>query len=111
MNRRDFLAGATAAGVVLANAAPASAQTSTGDQRVVLPPGAEQLEREVGTVDDYTSEEVDRYFVSNPGSDFMVDVIKSLEIDYIAVEPGLELSRASTSRLVNYGGNSKPELL
>jgi acetolactate synthase-1/2/3 large subunit len=44
------------------------------------------------------------------GSDFMVDVIKSLDIDYIAAMPGSTF-RGLHESIINYGGNRKPELL
>ena len=44
------------------------------------------------------------------GSDFMVDVIKSLQIDYIAAMPGSTF-RGLHESIINYGGNRKPELL
>jgi thiamine pyrophosphate-dependent acetolactate synthase large subunit-like protein len=108
--RRRFLAGATAAGVAVAAAAkPAAAQTVTAE-RIAAPPSAAQLDRERATPDDYTSEELDRYFVARPGSDFMVDVIKSLGIDYVASNPGSSF-RGLHESIVNYGGNSRPEFL
>jgi thiamine pyrophosphate-dependent acetolactate synthase large subunit-like protein len=111
VNRRDFLSGATAAaGVALADPAAVSAQTSSDGERAALPPSAQQLARESGIVDSYTAEESARYFVASPGSDFMVDVVKSLEIDYVAANPGSSF-RGLHESLVNYGGNRKPELL
>jgi acetolactate synthase I/II/III large subunit len=53
---------------------------------------------------------VDVYTTDRPGSDFMVDVIKSLDIDYVAANPGSTF-RALHESLINYGGNRKPELL
>jgi acetolactate synthase-1/2/3 large subunit len=44
------------------------------------------------------------------GSDYMVDVIKSLGIDYIAAMPGSTF-RGLHESIINYGGNQKPELL
>jgi acetolactate synthase I/II/III large subunit len=44
------------------------------------------------------------------GSDFMVDVIKQLGIDYVAAMPGSTF-RALHESIINYGGNQKPELL
>ena len=46
----------------------------------------------------------------DPGSDFMVDVIKSLGIEYVAANPGSSF-RSLHESIVNYGGNTKPELL
>ncbi len=45
-----------------------------------------------------------------PGSDFMVDVIKSLGIEYCAANPGSSF-RGLHESIVNYGGNKDPELL
>jgi len=47
--------------------------------------------------------------IPRPGSDFMVDVIKTLGIDYIAANPGSSF-RSLHESVVNYGGNRKPEL-
>ncbi|HLH75736.1 MAG TPA: thiamine pyrophosphate-binding protein [Candidatus Binataceae bacterium] len=48
--------------------------------------------------------------IPHPGSDFMVDVIKSLNIDYLAANPGSSF-RSLQESLINYGGNSKPEFI
>src|SRR5579884_3778728 len=40
----------------------------------------------------------------------MVDVIKSLDFEYVAANPGSTF-RALHESLINYGGNQKPELL
>ena len=48
--------------------------------------------------------------VKNPGSDFMVDVIKSLGVAYVAANPA-ESFRGLHESLINYGGNKKPEFL
>lgn len=45
-----------------------------------------------------------------PGSDYMVDAIKALDIDYVAVNPGSSF-RSIHESLINYGGNVRPELL
>ena len=52
----------------------------------------------------------DVYNTDRPGSDFMVDLIKSLGIEYAAANPGGSF-RALHESLVNYGGNRMPELL
>ena len=44
------------------------------------------------------------------GSDFMVDVIKSLGFEYIAANPG-SFHRSLHESTINYGGNKNPELL
>jgi acetolactate synthase I/II/III large subunit len=45
-----------------------------------------------------------------PGSDFMVDVIKSLGLEYICANPGSTFSPLHES-VINYGGNQQPELI
>ena len=45
-----------------------------------------------------------------PGSDFMVDVIKSLDIDYLPCNPAQSF-RGLHESLINYGRNKKPEFL
>jgi len=44
------------------------------------------------------------------GSDFMVDVIKSLDIDYICANPGSSF-RGLHESIINYGDNDLPELI
>jgi acetolactate synthase-1/2/3 large subunit len=53
---------------------------------------------------------VDVYTTDRPGSDYMVDVIKSLDIEYIAANPGSTF-RGLHESFINYGGNRAPELL
>jgi acetolactate synthase-1/2/3 large subunit len=48
--------------------------------------------------------------IDRPGSDFMVDVIKSLGIEYIAANPGSSF-RSLQESIVNYGGNTSPEFI
>ena len=48
--------------------------------------------------------------VGRPGSDFMLDVIRSLGIEYCAANPGTSF-RGLHESMINYGGNKEPELL
>jgi thiamine pyrophosphate-dependent acetolactate synthase large subunit-like protein len=50
------------------------------------------------------------YTVDRPGADFMVDVIKSLGFEYVAANPGSSF-RGLHESIINYGGNTRPELL
>ena len=52
----------------------------------------------------------ENYHVDRPGADFMVDVLKSLNFDYVAANPGSSF-RGLHESLINYGHNTKPELL
>jgi acetolactate synthase-1/2/3 large subunit len=45
-----------------------------------------------------------------PGSDFMIDVIKSLGIEYICGNPGSSF-RGLQESVINYGGNKAPEFI
>ena len=54
--------------------------------------------------------DVDPLTVENPGSDFMVDVLKSIGFEYVAANPGSSF-RSLHESFVNYGGNKSPELL
>jgi len=115
-DRRDFLKGVT-----LATAASATALTgcATEDKppkvdTPVSPPSNEQRADETGEsiIDEpeYSPEEEEEYFVKNPVSDYMVDVIKSVGIEYIAINAGSSF-RGLQESLVNYGGNTQPEIL
>jgi thiamine pyrophosphate-dependent acetolactate synthase large subunit-like protein len=53
---------------------------------------------------------VESRFVEHPTSDFMVDVLKTLDFEYVAANPGSTFESLHES-LINYGGNEKPELL
>jgi len=106
MNRRGFLKRASLAGAaaiavpdvgVDAQApaprarAPATPIMSASAETAVLP------DTEVLTAD-------------RTGSDFMVDVLKSLGFDYICANPGSSF-RGIHESVINYGGNKSPELI
>lgn len=48
--------------------------------------------------------------VSDPGSDFMVDVMKTLDLDFVALNPGGSI-RGLHESIIHYGGNSRPSLI
>ena len=111
VNRRNFLQSATAGAASLAaGSTPARAQQiQPGTPRVTAPnaaaPNATARAAETGTpatVEVLTNE--------RPGSDFMVDVLKSLGIEYICSNPGSSF-RALHESVINYGGNRNPEFL
>ena len=88
-----------AAGAALAAQAPIAAAQQI---RAVAAKPAPETTTGVEKVEVFTNE--------RPGADFMVDVIKSLGIDYAAANPASSC-RALHESLINYGGNQKPELL
>ncbi len=112
LNRREFIAGATGAGIAatsLTQSEKTSAQEAR-DAHVAAPPQVDALAMEGEIPEGYSAAEADEYFVEHPGSDFMVDVIKSLNLEYITTNPGSSF-RGIHESIVNYGGNSEPELL
>ena len=108
VNRRGFLKGAaaSAAAMVAKPAIEAQAQAPAQQGRPAAPvPNAAQVAAETGPA----GVQVDR-IIENPGSDFMMDVIKSLNFEYITTNPGSSFQGLHES-IINYGGNTRPELL
>lgn len=86
-----------------ANAVPLD--TVPGSPATIGPPSAVLRLDEIGPVP--ADEQI---YVGKTGSDFMVDVIDTLDLDYCAVLPGSTF-RALQESLINYGNNKKPELI
>src|SRR5215467_7399632 len=112
VNRRGFLKGAAAGAAALVakpSIAPAETQAAQGTQaaRAVTPlPGAALVAAETSP----PPPRADVYTTDRPGSDFMLEAIKSLGIEYVAANPGSTF-RALHESILNYGGNKMPELL
>src|SRR5438105_3438967 len=107
LNRRVFMKGAAVIAAGFATKTPeASAQQTPALRGAAALPSARVLAAETEPV----STDVDVLTADHPGSDFMLDVIKSLGIEYIAANPGSSF-RALHESIVNYGGNKNPELL
>ncbi len=102
VNRRDFLKNAAAGAAVLA-AAPA--KQPAPEPRPAMPPPPLSAEAEMGT-----PSSVDVLTADRTGSDFMVDVIKSLGIEYVCANPGSSF-RGLHESVINYGGNRSPEFI
>src|SRR5437867_2813207 len=108
LGRRRFLKGAAAGAAALVtspSSAVGSPQTQAARPTTPLPPAA-LAAAETGP----PPPRVDVYTTDRPGSDFMLDVIKSLNFDYVAANPGSTF-RALHESILNYGGNKSPELL
>jgi hypothetical protein len=108
VSRRKFLAGVAVAGAATAVVPPVAnaAATSTTPPRrpSALPPTMQVAAAEVGT-----PKELAR--ATRPdGSDFMVDVIKALDIEYLPSNAASSF-RGLHESLINYGKNKKPEFL
>src|SRR4051812_10856943 len=91
VDRRGFLKGAAAGAAGLASTAP----IALAQQAALKPETAAAI-----------------HVTSNvrPGSDFMVDVFKTLGIEYIAANPGSSF-RGLQESFINYGKNTNPEWL
>jgi acetolactate synthase I/II/III large subunit len=110
VDRRKFLTGVAVAGAAGAVTSPADAANTTAPQLdaprapSALPPNARMAAAETGTPKDMGHAQ------TPDGSDFMVDVIKSLKIDYLPSNPASSF-RGLHESLINYGGNKLPEFL
>ena len=106
IGRRKFLAGVAVAGAATAAApqkkpiaAPMADRGPSG-----LPPSAQLAAAETAV-----PKELPRAHAAD-GSDFMVDVIKTLDFEYLPANPASSF-RGLHESLIDYGGNKKPEFL
>jgi len=112
VSRRKFLAGVAVAGVAtavtppVANAATQATSTNASPARL---PSALPPTMQVAAAETATPKELPR-IGGVPGSDFMVDVIKTLDIKYLPSNCASSF-RAIHESLINYGGNKMPEFL
>ena len=110
-NRRNFLKGVSVAAASTLATSKINAQTSPAANTVsALPPSDHAEAMELSVPEGYTEDQAKHHFVQSAGSDFMVDVIKSLNIDYISSNPGSSF-RGLQESISIYGGNKKPEFL
>ena len=103
-NRRDFLKSAAvtgAAALVPGGAAAGEPQQAAGPAQGSAPVAP----REVDPSDGGEVITTDR-----PGGDFMVDVIKTLDFEYVASNPGSSF-RGIHESIINYGNNKSPEFI
>jgi acetolactate synthase I/II/III large subunit len=110
--RRKFLTGVVAAGaataataVTPARAADELAQNAPKASKAA-PPSRRQLEAENGEPHDFAGARVKGV----PGSDFMVDVIKTLDIKYCPANCASSY-RGIHESMIDYGANKMPEFL
>ena len=111
VSRRGFLKGAAvsaaagAAAIVVPSAANAQqAATQQAAQRTTPAFAAGVLAAEARPV----AADVQVLTVENPGSDFMVDIFKTLGFEYIAANPASSF-RGLHESFLSYGGNKNPE--
>ena len=113
VDRRGFLKGAaagvvsgavTGTGALVTTPVPAAAQEVA--QARSARPNPTTLAADTGVRPALVSSRI----VENPGSDFMVDVLKTLDLEYVAANPGSTFEGLHES-LINYGDNKMPEFL
>ena len=104
VNRRDFLKTA-AVGTAALVAAPGAVKAATPESRrhAAAPPLLKAAAADAPST-------VQVLTVDRPGSDFMVDVLKSLDFEYLCANPGNSF-RSLHESLINYGNNQKPEFI
>jgi acetolactate synthase I/II/III large subunit len=109
VSRRRFLKGAAVgAAALVAEAAPVTAEPQAAGAPRPTPtmPPAAQLTADTEPPPRRSASRI----VEHPGSDFMVDVIKTLGFEYVAANPGSSFEGLHES-IINYGSNKMPELL
>ena len=110
VNRRKFLASVAVAGT--ASTVPLAARAETraaSPASAPRPPSALPPSMRVAAAETGTPKDLSR-IGGVAGSDFMVDVIKSLDIKYLPANPASSF-RGLHESLINYGGNTMPEFL
>ena len=104
VNRRNFLksAAATSAAALTASHVAAAEPQQAGPPAQATAPVAPREVDPAGSVEVLTTD--------RPGGDFMVDVIKTLDFEFIASNPGSSF-RGIHESIINYGNNTKPEFI
>src|SRR5688572_26407926 len=104
VDRRDFLKTAAVTGAAALGAGPAAAaqQPQSAAPVPATAPVAPRETDPTGNVEVLTTD--------RPGGDFMVDVIKTLNFEFIASNPGSSF-RGIHESIINYGNNTKPEFI
>jgi len=94
--------------------APLAAETASAAAPVVEPPptrpSALRPSAALAAAETAPPQEIKQHEGGRPGSDFMVDVIKTLDIKYLPSNPASSF-RALHESLIDYGGNKQPEFL
>ena len=91
----------------MAQPAVASQQAVQTPAAAAAQPSAAELTRETSATPPAVQPS---RFIENPQSDFMVDVVRALGIEYVAANPGSSFEALHES-IINYGENRNPELL
>jgi len=115
VDRRNFLTKAAVAGAAttlsVATQAQAQDKPAAAAGRGLPPPSAQQMAAEAAAQPDAaTAESIRAEAAPIAGSDFMIDVIKTLDIEYVFSNPGSSFLGLHES-IVSYGGNRQPEFI
>lgn len=113
VSRRGFLKVATASAAATVAATASAAAAATTPAQATQPAAAGDAPARVAPRPDSGVEMqpvAEASIVARPGSDFMVDVLKSLGFEYIFAVPANTFLPLQES-LINYGGNSAPEFI
>ncbi len=104
VGRRNFLksAAATSAAALVPSTAASGAPPQAAPPAQATAPIPPREVDPTGNVEVLTTD--------RPGGDFMVDVIKTLNIDYVASNPGSSF-RGIHESIINYGNNQAPEFI
>src|SRR5258706_13307334 len=106
VDRRGFLKGAAAgAAALVARSAPVAGAPQPPAAPVVAAPAA-PADTQLRADTEPPPRGASVRLVEKPASDFMVDVIKSLGIEYAAANPGSSFEGLHES-IINYGGETK----
>ena len=110
IERRRFLQHGTLAGAaaLIGSTGPAKAQTESATDAEARPATTPIMTAEVEATPPADVQVISSH--ERSGSDYMVDVIKSLNFEYICANPGSSF-RGLHESLINYGGNETPELI
>jgi len=106
VDRRGFMKRAAAASAAALAAPTAEAVAQPAAQRAAVPATPIMS----AAAETANPPEVEILTADRTGSDFMVDVLKSLGFDYICANPGSSF-RGIHESVINYGGNKSPELI
>ena len=107
VGRRNFLKGASATGAA-ALTAPAAANTAVLDFPQRRPKASAPGPKLAAA--DAMPPSADPVNQSSSGGDFMVGVLKSLDIDYLAINCASSF-RGLHEAVINHGGNTQPEII
>jgi thiamine pyrophosphate-dependent acetolactate synthase large subunit-like protein len=110
VNRRNFMKGAAVAGAAATTAPAALAATGPDAIAPERKPSAVRPNAQVAAAEVGMPDALPRGEGGVAGSDFMVDVIKSLDIKYLPCNPASSF-RGIHESLINYGGNKNPEFI